>query len=189
MIENNRDNKKTVIHANEVQSAPEMLDIYDADALPTGKTIVRGTPIQSGEYSLSVHLFIYNPKGMFLIQKRSKKKKSLPGIWSVTCGAVSAGEDSITAGIREAKEEVGIELNEQQFEFVEKIKRRHSFVDIYFVKSNFDITKCILQKDEVDSIKLSSPKELLNIVISSTSANSTYLAAITRAMKERGLIQ
>lgn len=167
----------------------ELLDIYDSNAQPTGKTIVRGTPINSGEYSLSVHLFIYNSKGMFLLQKRSKKKKSLPGIWSVTCGAVSSGEDSITAGIREAKEEVGISLEPEQFEFIEKIKRRHSFVDIYFIKANFDIAKCVLQKDEVDSIKLSSPKELLNLVISSSNSNSTYLAAITKAMKERGLIQ
>lgn len=183
------DNERKTAREISGKDSPELLDVYNSDAKPTGKTIVRGTPIKSGEYSLSVHLFIYNSKGMFLLQKRSKKKRSLPGIWSVTCGAVSAGEDSITAGIREAKEEVGILLEKEQFEFIEKIKRRHSFVDIYFVRANFDITKCVLQKDEVDSIKLSSPKELLNIVISSTNANSTYLAAINRAMKERGLIQ
>ena len=54
----------------------EVLDLYDEDANPTGKTIVRGTPIKNGEYSLSVHMFIYNSKGMFILQKRSKKKKS-----------------------------------------------------------------------------------------------------------------
>ena len=167
----------------------ELLDIYDCNAIPTGKTIIRGTPIKSGEYSLSVHLFIYNSKGLFLVQKRSYKKRSLPGIWSVTCGAVSAGEDSISAGIREAKEEVGLDITKEQFEFIDKIKRRHSFVDIFFIKSNFEISKLVLQEDEVDSVKLASPKELLNMIIASSNANSTYLASITRAMKERGLIQ
>jgi isopentenyldiphosphate isomerase len=166
----------------------EILDIYDENAEPTGKTVLRGTPIKNGEYSLSVHMFIYNPKGMFILQKRSKKKKSLPGVWGVTCGAVSTGEDSISAGIREAKEELGLQLEPDSFEFVEKIKRRYSFVDIYFVKAKFDISKCILQKDEVESIKLSSPKELLNIILSSPNTNSTYSAAVKRAMKERGLI-
>ena len=133
-------------------------------------------------------MFIYNSKGMFIIQKRSKKKKSLPGVWGVTCGAVTSGEDSITAGLREAKEELGIVLERENFEFVEKIKRRYSFVDIYFIKAKFELSKCILQSDEVESIKLSSPKELLNIIMSSPNINSSYSAAVKRAMKERGLI-
>ncbi len=170
------------------QTEPEILDLYDENAELMGKTILRGTPVQNGEYSLSVHMFIYNSKGMFILQKRSKKKKSLPGVWGVTCGAVSAGEDSISAGIREAKEELGLELEPSQFEFVEKIKRRYSFVDIYFVRAKFEISKCVLQSDEVESIKLSSPKELLNIIMSSQNINSTYSAAIKKAMKERGLI-
>ena len=82
----------------------EYLDIYDENACKTGKTIIRGTPVRQGEYSMAVHLYIYNAKGEFLIQKRSKNKKSLPGIWSVTCGAVVAGENSLQAGIREAQE-------------------------------------------------------------------------------------
>ena len=45
------------------------------------------------------------------------------------------------------------------------------------------------QKDEVDLIKLSSPRELINLINSSSNSNSAYLAAITKAMKERGLIQ
>lgn len=166
----------------------EVLDIYNEDGLPTGKRIFRGNPVKNGEYTLSVHMFIYNSKGMFILQKRSKKKKSLPGIWGVTCGAVASGEDSITAGIREAKEELGLELERDQFVFVEKIKRRYGFVDIYFVKAKFDINKCILQSDEVESIKLSSPKELLNIIMSSPNINSTYSAAVKHAMEAHGLI-
>ena len=167
---------------------PEMLDIYDENAVLTGKTIVRGTPIRNGEYSLSVHMYIYTPKGKFLLQKRSIKKRSLPGIWSVTCGAVMAGEDSITAGIREAKEEVGLDIPAESFQFVEKIKRRHSFVDLYFIELDFDINQCKLQKEEVDSVRLCSPTELLRLIRSSESSNSTYAAAVGRTMKKLNLI-
>ena len=124
----------------------EYLDLYDENAKKTGKVIVRGTPIRQGEYSMSVHLYIYNNNGDFLLQKRSKSKKSLPGIWSVTCGAVSSGENSMQAGIRETKEEVGIELKEEMLQFVARIKRRRSCIDIYFVKADFSLDECVLQR-------------------------------------------
>ena len=41
----------------------EYLDIYDENACKTGKTIIRGTPVRQGEYSMAVHLYIYNAKG------------------------------------------------------------------------------------------------------------------------------
>ena len=167
---------------------PEILDIYDENAKPTGKTILRGTPIRNGEYSLSVHMYIYTPKGKFLLQKRSVKKRSLPGVWSVTCGAVKAGEDSISAGIREAKEEVGLDIPPEAFCFIEKIKRRHSFIDLYFIEHDFDIGMCKLQKDEVDNVRLCEPAELLRLIRNSESSNSTYAAAVGRTMKKLNLL-
>ena len=89
----------------------EYLDIYDENAQKTGRTVLRGSPMQPGDYSMAVHLYIYNDKGEFLLQKRSQNKRSLPGVWSVTCGAVSAGENSTEAGIREAKEEIGLTIS------------------------------------------------------------------------------
>ncbi len=166
----------------------EFLDIYNENGNKTGKVIERGSVIGNGEFSLSVHLFIHNPKGMFLVQKRSKLKKSLPGEWSITCGAVTAGEESMNAGIREAKEELGLSLDQSSFEFVERIKRRRSFIDIYFVRCKFNIQTLTLQKEEVDSVKLSSPKELLRMLNSTSNVNSSYTAAVTKAMRERGMI-
>ena len=167
----------------------EYLDLYDENAKKTGRVLVRGTPIRQGEYSMSVHLYIYNANGDFLLQKRSKNKKSLPGIWSVTCGAVSSGEDSIQAGIREAKEEVGLDLSEEMLEFVARIKRRRSFIDIYFVKAEFSIEECTLQKEEVEEIRLCKGKELLGIIGSSERVNGSYSAAVSSAMRKRGLLE
>lgn len=166
----------------------EYLDIYDENANKTGRVIVRGTPIRQGEYSMAVHLYIYNAKGDFLLQKRSKTKRSLPGIWSVTCGAVSSGENSLQAGIREAKEEVGLDLESDQFEMVARIKRRRSFIDIYFVKCEFSLDKCVLQEEEVEDIRMCRAKELLGIIGSSERVNSSYSAAVEKAMRTRGLL-
>lgn len=166
---------------------PELLDLYDENARKTGKIIVRGTPIRNGEYSMSVHMYIYNSAGQFLLQKRSMQKKSLPGIWSVTCGAVSSGENSIEAGIREAREELGLTVSEEQFEFIGRIKRRHSFINVYFLKLDFDLSQLVLQKEEVDAVRLCRSSELLNIIRSTENVGSTYLNALTNAIKERNL--
>ena len=165
----------------------EYLDIYDENACKTGKTIIRGTPVRQGEYSMAVHLYIYNAKGEFLIQKRSKNKKSLPGIWSVTCGAVVAGENSLQAGIREAEEELGLRLVPEQLQMVSRIKRRRSFIDIYFVEEDFSIDRCVLQEEEVEDVRLCGGRELA-IIGSSERVNSSYTAAVERAMKKRGLL-
>ena len=161
----------------------EYLDIYDENACKTGKTIIRGTPVRQGEYSMAVHLYIYNAKGEFLIQKRSKNKKSLPGIWSVTCGAVVAGENSLQAGIREAEEELGLRLAPEQLQMVSRIKRRRSFIE-----EDFSIDRCVLQEEEVEDVRLCGGRELLAIIGSSERVNSSYTAAVERAMKKRGLL-
>ena len=157
----------------------EYLDIYDENACKTGKTIIRGTPVRQGEYSMAVHLYIYNAKGEFLIQKRSKNKKSLPGIWS---------ENSLQAGIREAEEELGLRLVPEQLQMVSRIKRRRSFIDIYFVEEDFSIDRCVLQEEEVEDVRLCGGRELLAIIGSSERVNSSYTAAVERAMKKRGLL-
>lgn len=166
----------------------EYLDIYDENAHKTGKIILRGTPIAQGEYSMAVHLYIYDRNGMFLIQKRSKNKKSLPGIWSVTCGAVSSGENSVQAGIREAREEVGLPLEEDQLRHVARIKRRRSFIDVYFVQIDFSLDDCVLQEEEVDEVRLCTPGELLRIISSSERTKSSYYSAVEKELYDRRLI-
>ena len=163
----------------------EYLDIYDENAQKTGRVILRGTPVKYGEYSMSVHLFIYNDRGEFLIQKRSKNKRSLPGIWSVTCGAVQAGETSPEAGVREAREEVGLVLEQSQLEKICRIKRRRSFIEIYFVKAQYELSQLTLQKEEVDEVRSCSGKEMLEIISSSEHANFSYINSVRQAMRDR----
>lgn len=166
----------------------ELLDLYDQNGEKLGKTIVRGTPIRQGEYSMSVHMFIYDDKGRFLLQKRSEHKRSLPGIWSVTCGALISGEDSVQAGIREAKEELGLKLCAENFDFIGRIKRRHSFIDIFFIKRNFNIKDLVLQREEVDFVRVCDANELVRVIRSSDTAGGAYTLAVSNALHDRGLL-
>ena len=54
-----------------------------------------------------------------LLQKRSKEKKLWPNLWDVTLGGhVDSGEFGRQALIREAKEELGLDLNDDDIKYL-----------------------------------------------------------------------
>jgi len=89
----------------------EYWDIYDRNRNKTGRVVERGQPMFEGEFHLAVHVWIRNRRGEWLISKRSPDKEFFPGIWEACGGAALAGEDSLAAALREAKEELGLTLN------------------------------------------------------------------------------
>ena len=89
----------------------EIWDVIDKSGNKTGRVIERGQPMYDGEYHLAVHVWIQNRKGEWLISKRSPEKKTSPNIWEACGGATVAGEDSLTAALRETKEELGLTID------------------------------------------------------------------------------
>ena len=89
----------------------ELWDLYTENRVPTGKTHIRGEEIPHGLYHLVVHVWIRNSKGEYLISQRSANRPTFPLMWETVGGSVLAGEDSLTGAIREAKEEVGLDLS------------------------------------------------------------------------------
>lgn len=58
-----------------------------------------------------VHVLVFNSQGEMLLQKRSEKKAFCPGHWSTSIGGhVQSGETYEAAALREAKEELGIDV-------------------------------------------------------------------------------
>ena len=88
----------------------ELWDLYTANRELAGRTHVRGEKIPEGCFHLVVHVWIKNSKGQYLISQRSANRPTFPLMWETVGGSVVAGEDSLTGAIREAKEEVGIDL-------------------------------------------------------------------------------
>ena len=143
----------------------EILDLYDNKKNKMGKTLIResGEPLD-GEFKLSIHLWIINSNGEFLIQKRSASRKAKPNKWAFTGGAVDSGEESYQGAIREAKEEMGINLDSNDVEFLLGFKREHDFVDVFIAKSDTDIKDVKMQESEVSESKWVNPSELDEII-------------------------
>ncbi|MEO8045531.1 MAG: 16S rRNA (adenine(1518)-N(6)/adenine(1519)-N(6))-dimethyltransferase RsmA [Spartobacteria bacterium] len=57
----------------------------------------------------AVHIFLFNPAGELLLQKRSRWKDRHPGVWdSSAAGHVGAGEEYDETAARELREELGV---------------------------------------------------------------------------------
>ncbi len=89
----------------------ELWDLYTEDRIPTGETHIRGQKLPPERYHLVVHVWIKNSRGEFLISQRSASRPTFPLMWECTGGSVTVGEDSLTGALREAKEEVGVDLD------------------------------------------------------------------------------
>ena len=139
----------------------EIWDIMNEDGVVTGKTAIRGrTVLGRGEYHLVVHIWVINSRGDFLIQRRSVKRRLMPGEWAATGGSAISGESSGRAAARELSEELGIKAPKGTLKLMGRLKRRNSFLDIWFIKCDADISRLRLQKSEVAEVKWVTPDEL-----------------------------
>ena len=69
----------------------ELWDVYDENRVPLNRLHRRGAPMRSGEYHLTVFVWIFNRKGQLLLTKRSPEKMAYPNFWALTGGAAQAG--------------------------------------------------------------------------------------------------
>ena len=88
----------------------EIWDLYNENRELLGKEHVRGEQLPIDGYHLVVHVWIRNSKGEYLISQRSANRPTYPLMWECVGGSVVKGEDSLLGAIREAKEEVGVDL-------------------------------------------------------------------------------
>ncbi len=140
----------------------ELWDVLGADGKPTGRRIKRGAAtLKNGEYHLVVHIWPVSKDGALLIQRRSFKKKLMPGEWAATGGAAMAGESSLKAARRELFEELGIS---PELKFIKRMKKRNSLVDIWGAECNYKVEQLRLQKSEVQDACWVSAETLLKMV-------------------------
>jgi len=162
---------------NRQKAKQELWDVYDANKNLTGRTHRRGDPLPEGDYHLVAISLLQNSKDEFLIARRSPLITS-PNIWAFPGGAVSAGEDSLTAVVREIKEETGLSVLPQNGKLLHTEKPHgiyRAFFDIWLFRQDFNIKDVILQDGENTDAKYASIEKIRQMVASGEFHNSSTL--------------
>lgn len=139
----------------------ELRDLYDENKQLTGEKIYKGQDVPKGRYYITVVVFMQNNKNEFLLQKRVKKKD---GKWATTGGHPISGETSKQGIITEIKEELGINIVEENVKLFKTIKTEDDFVDIYYLKEDIDINEIKIQKEEVEDVKWATIEEIQKMI-------------------------
>lgn len=96
----------------------EMLDIVDGDGNPTGETVKRGLAHLKGIRHRTSHVWLLRRKSgkvQILLQKRCMTKASFPGCYDISsAGHIPAGFDYKESAVRELKEELGIDVDQDE---------------------------------------------------------------------------
>ena len=151
----------------------EYLDILDENGNLTGKKKLRNEVHRDGDWHRGVHIWIVTPDKKILIQRRSIKKETYPGLWICsTAGHVKSVQDSVTAAQEEVKEELGIDIPKGNFELIFQYKRQavynngksknNCFFDVYLAKADIGINSMKIDKSETEELKLINFLDLEN---------------------------
>lgn len=92
----------------------EVFDLVDADDRVLGQVRRGDAHRNAALLHRSVQVLILGSDGRLLLQKRSASKDLFPNYWCASAsGHVAAGDDYLTTARREAREELGIEIEPQ----------------------------------------------------------------------------
>jgi len=142
----------------------EYYDLLDENRNLIGKRHKRGESLPQGSYHLVVCSWIVNSKGEFLIAQRSHNKSIAPGIWETPGGSVLSGEDSLTATIREAQEEIGINLLAENGVVFASYHEENCFFDHWLFRQEFNLSDLVLQEDETINVRIATQTEILELI-------------------------
>ena len=142
----------------------ELLDVYDNYGNVTGRTIVRGDKsavLNENEHIAVSVIFIENDNGEFLIQKTSQEKG---GEFSSTGGHVDSGETPLEAIKREVKEEIGINIDNDQIEEYGFLLYDKPLRYIFYLRKNINLNNVKVQKEEVEYVKYMTVQEINELI-------------------------
>ncbi len=139
----------------------EYLDIYNEKKEKLNKKIKRGDKLLDNEHILVAVIFIENSEGKYLIQKTSKEKGEK---YATTGGHVLSGEIPKTAIIRETKEELGLDVSNENIIYIGDLLFGIPFGEIYYLKKDLDIAKLKLQQEEVEQVEYLTKTEILKLI-------------------------
>ncbi len=142
----------------------ELLDVYDNEGKITGRIVERDTykeNLSKDEHIGIAQIFIENNNGDFLIEESAKTTgfKYLP-----VSGHITSGETPKEAIIREAKEEIGLDISNEDVKDVGSFIIDRPVRFIFYLKKDIDLTTLKLQPEEVESVSYKSATEMMYLI-------------------------
>lgn len=143
----------------------EIIDLYNKNKGKLGKTFVRKQDkLLEDEYYLLEQAWILNSENKILLTRRSLNK-SYDGMWEATAGHVKSGETDLEGIQREVHEELGLNIEKNEFKFIKSLIRKQAILDVWVVRKDINLKDLKLKNDEVMGAKfvsISEFKEMLN---------------------------
>lgn len=148
----------------------EFLDIRKKDGSLTGEVKERTLVHRDGDIHGTSHVWIIRRKedGVcdLLLQKRSADKDAFPGCYDISsAGHLPASQGYLSSAVRELKEELGLDVEEEDLIFLgihegyseevfyDEPFRNHEISHVYLYERPLDISVLKLQEEEVESVK------------------------------------
>lgn len=141
----------------------ELIDVLDEQGNKTGVVLPMSEVHKRELWDPLSFVWIYNDEAEVIVQKRAADSKSYPDMWDVSAGGhPSAGETWEEGAVKEAGEEVGLQISENNLEYIGEGQDVHATVagtmhrgyyKLYLVHYTGDKNAFTAQNDEVSAIE------------------------------------
>ena len=160
----------------------ELLQLFDENKNMLNEGIERDKKkeVPQGKYFMIILLFIEN-NNKFLIQKTAVSRHSE---YATTGGHVTFGDTALKTVIKEAKEELGLDLKESEIKEIETVKGKYGYISIYYCNKEIDIDKLKIQEEEVESLHWMSVDEI-NELINEEKFRKSNIIPLQKVLEKR----
>ncbi len=144
----------------------EYIDVATKEGALTGKRELKSIIHQEGLYHHTSHVWLYTKNKEILLAQRSSKKAICPLLWDVSvAGHIDAGETPKQAAVRETKEEIGLDLLENDltligvyecFQNYDNGLIDNEFHNTFIAELKVPLSQLVPQENEVEALKLVS---------------------------------
>lgn len=158
----------------------ELLQVFDENKNILNESIERSLKktLTNGKHFMIILMFIEND-GKFLIQKSSVEKGSE---YATTGGHVTYQDDGFITCKKEVFEELGVQLRDEEIEYVDTIDYKNCFCEIYYSSKYINASELKLQEEEVESVNWLS-KDAIETLIENNQFRKSNIEAFNKIIE------
>lgn len=153
----------------------EYWDVYDKKGKWKRRAIRKGERLKNCDYHLIVEGWILRDDGNFIIQRRSLNKKSFAGMWYCSAGGSVISRETPKEGmVREFKEELGVDISEDELRLKRIITEKNTIFYIFLVRKNISLDEIVMQEEEVMDVDIASVEKIQKMIEDKTFIGLDY---------------